>query len=237
MAAPVRGVVEVARRERGRVVAVGHEHAAVGIEAQQLLRARDLRLRQHDDALAAGRPGAHPLRPRRRVRPAAAVGGDRLQHQQLGPVKVPDHRHARRHTDRGLVDRRQVVQVQHVRASRADRLQRPAPGDDLALVLVVIQRGEDAVRRSRPVLIRRMHRRIDRHRVGRRKRRGHVDRPHVQPRVELARVARLPGPRQRAGQHGHVPAGAAQRRRQVACDVRGPSTREEGEPHHRSPLL
>ncbi len=233
----MRGVVEVARGEGRGVVAVGHEHAAVGIEPQELLRSGDLRLGEHDHALAAGRPAAHPVGPRRRVRPAARIGGDRLEHQQLGPVQVTDHRHARRHSMSRLVDRRQVVQVQHVRARRADRLQRAAPGDDLALVLGVIQRGEDAVLRARPVLVGRVHRGIGGHRVGGAESGRHVQRAHVEPGVELARVARLPCTRQRSRQHGHVPPGAAERRGEVARDVRGASTREEGEPHHRSPLL
>ena len=87
----------------------------------------------------------------------------------------------------------------------------PAPRDDLALVLLVVERGEDAVRRARAVLVGGVHRRVGAHRVRRAERRGHVDRPHVEPGVELARVARLAGARERSRQHRHVPACAAER--------------------------
>ena len=83
VAAPVRAVVDVTRMERLRVEAVGDAGAAVRIEPEQRLGAGDLGLRQHDHALAGGGPVAHPPRPRLGVRPAARVGVDRLEHQQL----------------------------------------------------------------------------------------------------------------------------------------------------------
>jgi hypothetical protein len=233
----VRSAVDRARHEGRRVEAVRHLHAAFGLEPEQLLAARDLALRQHDQPLARGRPAAHPLRPRLAVRPAPRVGRDRLEHQQLGAVQVPDHRNLRRHARRRLVDRRQVVQVQHVCVRRARGLQRPAPGGDLALERLGAELGEDPVLRVRPVLVGRMHRRVGRHRIGRRQRRGHVERAHVEPGVELARVARLTGAGQRAREHGDLPAGAAERAREVARDVRGPAAREEGERHHGSRRL
>ena len=233
----MRDVVDVARPEGLRVEPVRHQQAALAVEPQQLLGARDLRLGQDDHALAGGRPAAHPRRPRVGERPAPRIGLDRLEHQQLGPVQVADHRHARSDARGRLVDRRQVVQVQHVGRRGAHRLQRTAPGHHLALVLLARQRGEDAVRRSRPVLVGRVHRRIGAHRVVGLERARHVDRPHVEPGVELARVAGLAGTRERAGQDRHVPARAAERGRQVARDVRGAAAREEGERHHGSPRL
>ncbi len=68
-------------------------------------------------------------------------------------MQVADDRHTWGDPHRGLVDRGQVVQVQHVGARGADRMQRLAPGGHLALVLVVVERGEDAVRCVRPVLV------------------------------------------------------------------------------------
>lgn len=67
-------------------------------------------------------------------------------------MEVADDGHTRRHPACGLVQRRQVMEVQHVGLSGARALQLPGPGPDLALVIEVIEAGEDGVRRARPLL-------------------------------------------------------------------------------------
>ena len=226
MAPPVRLVVDLPGMERLRVEPVRDQHAAVGLQAEQVARALHRRLREHDHPLAGGGPAAQPVRPLGGMGPPAGIGLDRLQHQQLGAVEMPDHRHAGSDARGRLVDRCQVVQVQDVGVRRAGRLQRVAPRHDLALVLVVVERREDAVGRARPVLVGRVHRRVRQHRVGRLERARHVQRADVEPGIELARVARLARSRQRARHDRDVPA----RRRPARsrdCAPRGP-TRHEG---------
>ena len=108
---------------------------------------------------------AHPLRPGRAVRPAAGVVLDRLEHQQLGAVQVADDRHVRRDALRRRVDRRQVVQVQDVDLVGARARERARPRVDVVLEHVVVERGEDAVGRARPVLVGRVQRHLGPHRV------------------------------------------------------------------------
>ena len=85
-----------------------------GSMPEQLLGARHLRLGQHDHALAAPPPSARIRSAHARRAASARVGLDRLEHQQLGAVQVADDRHVGRDPRGGLVQRRQVVQVQHV---------------------------------------------------------------------------------------------------------------------------
>jgi hypothetical protein len=118
---------------------------------------------------------------------------DRLEHRQLGAVQMRDDGHLGRDQRGGLVERRQVVQVQDVRAGGAGRRELPRPGRDQVLEDVIRERAHHAVRRARPVLEGRGQRRIGEQRVGRGQRGGEVDGPQVQARVEPARVARAAG--------------------------------------------
>ena len=97
---------------------------------------------------------------------------------------------------RRLVERREVVQVQHVGVARARRLPAPAPRPSTwCSAIVVVERGEHAVRRALAVLVGRVERRVGEQRVGRVERGGHVDRADVEAAVERARVAGTPGQR------------------------------------------
>jgi hypothetical protein len=62
-------------------------------------------------------PAAHALSPGARVPPGAGWHAlDPLEQPKLGSVQVRDDRNARERAQRRLVDRRQVVEVQDVRA-------------------------------------------------------------------------------------------------------------------------
>ena len=117
------------------------------------------------------------------MRPAVRLALDRLEHQQLGAVQVADDRHPGGDPCGRLVERRQVVQVQHVGVARRRRLQRARPGLDLLLGVGVVEQREAAVRRARPVLVGRVHRRVAP---------GIVHRPHVEARGRTRRAS--PGP-------------------------------------------
>jgi hypothetical protein len=214
----VGGAVDRARREAPWVEAVGRDDEAAGVEAQQLGGARDLSGREHQQALAARGPAAHPPQPRLRVRPArVGAADDLLEHQQLGAVQVAEHRHPGSDACRGLVQRREVMQVQEVRTGRVDPLQRARPGHDVLLVGGVVHGGEDGVGRARAVLVGRMHRRVSA---------GEVDGAHVEARVEGSGVAEAG---KRAREDRDVPAVRRQRPRQRARHVRRAAAREEHE--------
>ena len=132
-----------------------------------------------------------PLGPGRAVRPAVRVVLDRLEHQQLGAVQVADDRDAGRDARGGLVERRQVVQVQDVGVRRAGGLQRARPGRDLVLGVGVVERGEDAVGRVRAVLVGRVQRRVGGERVAAIAARAVMSTGRTsRPRVEAARRRR-----------------------------------------------
>ena len=61
--------------------------------------------------------------------PGWRAGGDLLEHQQLSAVELADDRHVRRDPRGGFVERREMVQVQHVGLARAGtpELARPRP--------------------------------------------------------------------------------------------------------------
>jgi hypothetical protein len=97
---------------------------------------------------------------------AVAAGLDVLEHQQLGPVQVGDDRDARGDALGRLVERRQVVEVEHVGAGGVRRREVSRPGGDLVLVGAVVQRAHDPIRRARAVLVGRMKRGIGQQRIG-----------------------------------------------------------------------
>jgi hypothetical protein len=59
----------------------------------------------------------------------------------------------RREALRGLVERGEMMQVQHVRALRPSVAQGGHPGVDLMLIRHVVHGREDAIRRARTILI------------------------------------------------------------------------------------
>ena len=132
-------------------------------------------------------------------------------------MEMSDDRHVRCDSGGGLVDRREVVEVQDVVVRGAGAVERPGPGRDVALVLVVVDSGEDAVRRVRAVLEGRMHRRVAR---------GEVDRPDVEAGVEAARVAEAVAA-ERAGDDRDVPALGGQGVGERARHVGGAAAGEE----------
>ena len=100
---------------------------------EQPLGARVLALREHDQPLAARRPAAHPLGPRL-ARASSAPGSSSIASSISSsvPCRCPTTGTSGATRARGLVERRQVVQVQHVGvAAPADRQRaapRPRPG-------------------------------------------------------------------------------------------------------------
>jgi hypothetical protein len=137
-----------------------------------------------------------------------------------------DDRHVRRDPRGGLVQRREVVQVQDVEAARADALERRRPRGDVRLVGGVVDRREDPIGRARAVLEGRMHRRV----AG-----GEVDRVHVEAAVEALGVPHAAAA-QRAAEHRHVPAVGGQLLGQRAGDVRRAAAGEEHEAAERAHL-
>ena len=122
--------------------------------------------------------------------------------------------------------------MQDVVVGGADGLQRAGPGGDLALGVLVVEPGEDAVGRIRAVLVGGVHRRVARERVGRAQRAGHVDGADVEVLVE--RRARRPGGPASVTEPETIVASQPalrQRRRQVARDVRRASARIEEQAH------
>ena len=149
--------------------------------------------RRDDQPRAFVSPSAYPLRPLCRVRPLWWVGvGDPFEHQQLGSMELTDDRDVRSHPSGGLVERGEMVQMQHIRIPGSGVLERPRPCSNLQLVLVIIERREHAIGRADPILERRMQGRAP----GRpsepvrgiaRQRRIEIDRAHLP--VESVRVA------------------------------------------------
>ena len=145
---------------------------------------------------------------------------------------MADDRDARRGARGRGVQRRQVMQMEHVGACGARGAQLARPGRDLALVLGVVERGEDAVAGPRPVLERRLQRpaarrRVERHRVGRAQRGGEVDLVHVDPGVEPAGVAEPAEVVARAGDERDVAAALGEAPGEGARDERRTPAREE----------
>ena len=212
MPAPVGEAVDRAPVEHLRVKAVGDLDAAIVGYVEQPVDALVLARGERDQALAASGPRAHAPRPRRGVVPARGRPGlDLLEHQQLGAVDVADDRHVGRDARRGLVDRRQVMEVQDVGLARARLVEPLRPEVHQPLVGGVVDAREDRVGSVLAILVGRMQRGLDGERV--------VDRAHVEAGVEVARVAVATGLAQRAREHGHVPAVLWERPCQRACDL------------------
>ncbi len=147
-------------------------------------------------------------------------------------MQVPDPRHARVVALGGLVDRRQVMEVEEVGLPRPGGGELAPPGLHLVLERRVVQPGEHAVGRSLPVLERRVVGRVGRERVRRRGRGVEVEGPHVESREERARVRRRAGRAERAARERDVPAGLRERAGQVARDLARPAPGEEHQSHH-----
>ena len=106
--------------EPGGVEAVGRPDDALGIHPEQVRHPPHRVGREHEQPLAAAGPAAHPLGPLGGVVPARRRPlVDLAQHQQLGAVQVADPRHVGEGALGGLVDRRQVMEVQDVGVRRA----------------------------------------------------------------------------------------------------------------------
>ena len=142
-------------------------------------------------------------------------------------------RHVREGSLGGLVDRGQVVEVQHVGRARARRGELALPGRDEPLVGVVVHAGEHAVGRARPVLVGGLEGGIGRERVGSRGGGRVVERADLQPAVEGLGVRLVARPAERAARDRDLPAGARQEAREVAGHLRGAPAREEQQAHHR----
>jgi hypothetical protein len=135
---------------------------------------------------------------------------------------MADDTDAGRDAGRGLVHRREVVQVQHVGLGCTGRVERGRPRFDLALVLAIVERGNDPVRGAAAVLVGRVHRgRPHRgiERIGRYQ--GRVERhgSNVDAGKEARRVTEVAEVGPRAGDQGHVPAVYRELERQGARDV------------------
>jgi hypothetical protein len=229
----VREPVDLAGPETDRVEAVGHLHAPVGRHAEQLLDARGLAGRQEEQALAARGPPSHALRPGGGVRPAGRrTGSDRLEHEQLGAVDVADDRHVGGDPPRSFVHRRQVVEVQHVSRAGVRGRQHPRPRTDLVFEGQVVDGREDAVRRARPVLVRRVQRGVGAQRVGRRERGRHVHRADVEAGEERGGVRVAPGRPHRAADDRGVPPVGRQLPGEGARHVRRSAAWEEQQSEH-----
>ena len=152
---------------------------------------------------AGGLP--QPAQPVVRIRPGRGhvPGHDLLEHQQLGAVQVRDDRRAGEVARCGVVQRGEVVQMQHRGRMRRNPLQHPLPATCLVLGERGRERGEDPVRCVRPILVRRMHG----HRLGHRvlpssprvDRGPEVGRHDGQATEERRRVAEVPWLSERSG--------------------------------------
>jgi hypothetical protein len=71
-------------------------------------------------------------------------------------MDLADDRNLGSHARRGLIDRRQVVEVQDIGLTRTGQHELSRPGTYLELVIPIVNHGEHRVRGTRPVLIGRM---------------------------------------------------------------------------------
>ncbi len=153
----------------------------------------------------------------------------RAQHRELGAVQLSDDRDGRERSERRLVGRCQMVEVEDIRVGGACVCQRLAPGGDEALVLFVADAREHAIRGTRAVLVRRL-KRDRRDTLVPMLRRGRVvDRPHVDTGEERRRIRRLAGCFQRPCYEGRLPADGRQPATERAGDVGRAAAGEEEE--------
>ena len=146
--------------EAPQVDRVGHPDGLGRVDAEQAPGALGCVPRRHQQPVAAGGPAAQPLDPGVGVGPAARRRLDLLQHPQLGAVELAEHRDLRERARGCLVDRGEVVQVEHLGAAGAGAPEGLLPGLDQPLVGAVADGGEDPVRRAGPVLVGRLEGRV-----------------------------------------------------------------------------
>ena len=145
-------------------------------------------------------------------------------------MELTDDRHVRRDARGGFVERREMVQVQHVGLPRTGTLELARPGPHVALVVEVVEHREDAVGGARTVLERWVQRRtadgsLEPQRRATRERRVKFDRVHVT--VEGVRVAMDAEIAARTGDERHRAALRAQPLRERARSVRGSAARRK----------
>src|SRR5439155_20054908 len=137
---PLGKTIDAARAEDAGIETVRQRHHAAAIELEESAGTVDSS-RCDEKAPAPVRPFDHPVPPPLRVTPARRrPRGDPLQHQQLGSVQLSDHREPGREPRGGLVDRRQMVDVQEVGAADAGTLEPAGPGAYVTLELDVVER-------------------------------------------------------------------------------------------------
>ena len=232
----MRGAVNLPRPEVSPEP-VRHQREAVGVQVEQ--RAGSLQaLGAVDDELrAAGGPVADALGPAAGVRPACGSAlGDALEHQQLRAVDVAEDRDAGGDAPGGLVERGQVVQIEHVGLGASCGGELARPGVDLALEGGVVERGEDRVLGVAAILVGSVHRRrsrtaLEAEGVVACDRLGEVHRAEVGGREELLGRAEARVVRARAGQQRHVESLPIELSRDRLTRVRRTTAGIEVEPH------
>ena len=183
-ASPEVVAISRSRAKQLDVDAVGQRDESFTFDSQQRHRALDTRGRD-DETHAAVRPSAHPLGPTLGMPPLGwRAGGDLLKHQQLSAMELANDRHAWRDVRGGFVERREMVQVQHVGLARAGTPELARPGPHVALVVEVVEHREDAVGGARTVLERWVQRgtaegALEPQRRAARERRVKFDRVHI----------------------------------------------------------
>jgi hypothetical protein len=151
-------------------------------------------------------------------------------------VEVADHGLVGKRARGGLVDRRQVMQVEQVGVGGTGPLEMPDPGLDEMLVSVVVDIREHAVGRPRAVLERRVHRRIRPQRIIGLERLVVGNRDDVEALEEGAGVGVVTGRAQRARQDRGVPPVRGQRRGKVTRHLCGAPAREEHQAHQHAAI-
>jgi hypothetical protein len=188
------------------------------------------RPRRHDQALAGSRPAAKARRPPPGQAPAGRRSGlDRSQEGKLGPVQLPYDRHTWMRAQRGLVRRRQVMEMEQVGLGRSRPVERLRPVADQPLVVFVVDRGEDAIGGARPVLVGGLEGNARRRRVIDLQGGRIVDRNDIDPGKETQRVPGIGPAPERTGGKRHVPACSGQGSAERAGDLRRAAARKEEE--------
>ena len=142
-------------------------------------------------------------------------------------MQVTDDRDVRRHQRGGIVQRRQVMQVEDVRVSRPGAFQRVGPGVDLVPDRDAVELREHTVGRAGPVLEGGMHRHLRGQRIGTGERGGEVDRADVEAGVEAPRIAGRAEVGARPADDRYVPAEYVELSRHRAADMCGTTAGEE----------
>jgi hypothetical protein len=145
-------------------------------------------------------------------------------------VELADDRDVRRNARRGFVERREMVQVQHIRLPRATTLELARPRHDLELVFDIVEHREDPIRCAGPIFEGRMQWSAPgqgRETLGlaARERRIEINRPDIT--VEGARVSVLAKVAPRAGHERYGKPLLSQFSGKRTRCMRGPSARRE----------